>query len=119
MEPTPEQRERWELEQIKQSQSRLNAKPIGSVMRRLLNTKGYGAVKSSQSLEETWPKIVDAKLISSTRLGKISRGALLVEANSSQALQELHFQQRTILKRLQTELPEQKITRLTLRLASF
>ncbi len=44
---------------------------------------------------------------------------LLIEANSSQALQELHFQQATILKRLQAELPEQKITRLNLRAPPF
>lgn len=119
MEPTPEQRERWDLEQIKQSKSRLNARPIGSVLRKLLNTKGYGAIKSAQSLQDIWSEIVGEKLLPVTRLGKVTRGALLVEANSSQALQELHFQQTAILKRLQAELPEQKITRLNLRLATF
>lgn len=119
MEPTPEQVEQWELQQIKQSHSRLYAKPIASVMRRLLSTKGYGAIQSAQSLQDIWPKIVGEKLISTTRLGKISRGALLIEVNSSQALQELHFQKATILKRLQADLPEQKIQRLTLRMATF
>jgi hypothetical protein len=119
MEPTDEQREKWELQAIKQSQSRLNARPISSVMRRLLSSKDYGAIQSTQSLVDTWPKIVGDKLAAATRLGKISRGALLVEANSSQALQELHFQQTTILKRLQAELPEQKIQRLSLRMATF
>lgn len=119
MEPSPEQREKWELQQIKQSQSRLNAKPIASVMRKLLNSKSYGAIQSSQSLNDLWPMIVDVQLARSTRLGRVSRGALLIEANSSQALQELHFQSRTILKRLQAELPHQKIIRLQLRMASF
>lgn len=119
MEPTPEERERWELQQIKQSHSRFYARPIGSVMRRLLNSKNYGAIQSSQNLQDVWPQIVGEKLVAATRLGKISRGALLIEANSSQALQELHFQKATILKRLQAELPEQKILRLTLRSATF
>ena len=119
MEPTAEQRELWELQQIKQSQSRLNARPMSSIMRRLLSSKAYGAIQSSQNLQELWPKIVGEKLVASTRLGKISRGALLVEANSSQALQELHFQAGVILKRLQAELPEQKIVRITLRMGTF
>ncbi len=119
MEPTPEERERWELEQIKQSHSRLYARQIGTVVRKLLTTKGYGAIQSTQSLQETWAGIVGEKLAAATRVGKISRGALLVEANSSQALQELHFQNQTILKRLKAELPEQKINRLNLRTATF
>lgn len=119
MEPSPEQREQWELQQIKQSQSRLNARPIGSVMRKLLNSKSYSAIQSANSLQTIWPTIVDVQLVQATRLGRVSRGALLIEANSSQALQELHFQSRTILKRLQAELPEQKIIRLQLRMATF
>lgn len=119
MEPTPEQRERWDLEQIQQTKSRLNARPIGSVIRRLLNSKHYGGIQSAQSLKDIWSQIVGEKLQASTRLGKVTRGALLVEVNSSQALQELHFQQATILKRIQTELPEQKIVRLNLRSATF
>ena len=119
MEPTPEEREQWDLQQIKQSHSRFYARPIGTVMRRLMNSKNYGAIQSSQSLQDVWPKIVGEKLVAATRLGKISRGALLIEANSSQALQELHFQKATILKQLQVELPEQKISRLTLRSATF
>ncbi len=119
MEPTPEERETWDLQQIKQSRSRLHARPIASVMRRLLNTKGYGAIQAAHDLEGTWLKIVGEKLGPATRLGKIARGVLLVEVNSSQALQELHFQQTRILKQLQSELPEQKIERLNCRIASF
>ncbi len=53
MEPTPEEREQWDLQQIKQSHSRLFARPIGSVMRKLLSSKSYGAIQSSKSLSDS------------------------------------------------------------------
>jgi predicted nucleic acid-binding Zn ribbon protein len=112
MKPTPEQIEQWELEQIKQGHSHLFARPIRSVVRKLMAQKDYGAIESTQALFELWPKIVGEKLVATTRVRKISRGTLLIEASSSQALQELHFQKTALLKKLNAELPAQKILRL-------
>jgi hypothetical protein len=119
MDPTPEQREQWDLQQIKQGHSHLFARPIGTVMRRLLREKGYGAVESNQALADVWVGVVGDKLAATTRVGKISRGTLMVEVNGSQALQEIHFQKSTILKAVQAALPAQKITDLRFRHVSF
>jgi predicted nucleic acid-binding Zn ribbon protein len=118
-EPTPEEREQFDLAQIKQSNSRLFARPISSVMRKLLAEKGYGAVEAAQGLIDVWPSLVGAKLAAATRVGKVSKGVLHVEVNSSLALQEVHFQKSTILKALQTQLPAHKITDLRFRIAAF
>lgn len=118
-EPTPEEREQWDLAQIKQSNSRLFARPISTVMRKLLAEKGYGAVEASQSLVDAWPALVGDQLAAATRVGKVAKGVLLVEVNSSLALQEVHFQKSAILKTLQSKLPAHKITDVRFRIAAF
>ena len=117
-EPTPEEVERWELAQIKQGHSRLFARPIGSVMRKLLAEKDYGAAQSAQDLADVWTRIAGPTLAPVTRPGKVSKGVLLVEVANSLALQEIHFQKTKLLKALQTELPAHKVTDLRFRIVT-
>ncbi|MGN6135152.1 MAG: DUF721 domain-containing protein [Aureliella sp.] len=117
-EPTPEEREQWDLAQIKQGRSRLFARPIGSVMRKLLSEKDYAAAQSAQDLTDAWTRIVGQPLASSTRPGKIAKGVLLVEVANSLALQEIHFEKSRILKALQTELPAHKLVDLRFRVVT-
>jgi len=117
-EPTPEQQEQWELQQIKQGNSRLFARPIGSVMRKLLAEKGYAAVQASQELADAWPQAAGESLARFTRPGKLSRGVLLVEVANSLVLQEIHFEKSRILKALQTALPAHKFNDLRFRVVT-
>ena len=116
--PTPEEREQWELAQIKQGHSRLFARPIGSVMRKLLGEKDYLSVQSAQDVVDAWTRIVGEPLAKSTRPGKVSKGVLLVEVASSLALQEIHFQKTRILKALQADLPAYKLVDLRFRIVT-
>jgi len=117
-EPTPEQQEQWELQQIKQSNSRLFARPIGSVMRKLLAEKGYAAVQASQELAEAWPHAVGESLAKYTRPGKLARGVLSVEVANSLVLQEIHFEKNRVLKALQVALPAHKLSDLRFRVVT-
>lgn len=117
-EPTPEQQEQWDLAQIKQGNSHLFARPIGSVMRRLLAEKGYASVESVQQLADAWTKIVGPVLAGLTRPRKVSRGVLMVDVANSQAMQEIHFQKAKLLKQLQVELPAYTLKELRFRIQS-
>ena len=117
-EPTPEEREQWDLAQIKQGNSRIFARPISSVMRRLLAEKGYGAIESAQELLDAWPVIVGERLAKLTRPGRVAKGVMLVEVANSQALQEIHFEKTKILKAIQRDLPAHKVTDLRFRVVT-
>ena len=116
--PTPEEREQWDLAQIKQGNSRLFARPIGSVMRKLLAEKDYGTVQSAQDLLDAWARVISPSLVKSSRPGKIAKGVLLVEVANSLALQEIHFEKTKILKELQRELPAYKLVDMRFRIVS-
>ncbi|MGN6547143.1 MAG: DUF721 domain-containing protein [Aureliella sp.] len=117
-EPTPEEREQWELAQIKQGNTRIFARPIGSVMRKLLSEKGYGAVESAQELLDAWPGLAGERLAKVTRPGRVAKGVLLVEVANSQALQEIHFEKIKILKAIQRDLPAYKVIDLRFRVVA-
>lgn len=116
--PTPEEREQWDLAQIKQGNSRLFARPIGSVMRKLLAEKDYASQQVAQDLQVAWQRAVGPTLTKTTRLGKVAKGVLLVEVSNSLALQEIHFQKTRILKTLQSELPAIQLVDLRFRVVT-
>lgn len=105
-----ESEEQWNLSQIRPRPSRLNAKPIGSVVRRLMAQSGYGQTQANEQLASHWKHAVGETLASLTRPGKISRGILLVHAADSATMQELVFQKRQIVSALQRAMPESKLT---------
>jgi hypothetical protein len=109
-EPTPEEQEKWDLAQIRQQPPRLFAKPIGSVMKKLLAERDYAATQSSSNLLDAWQEAAGTRYLTSTRPGKVTRGVLQVEVASSVILQELHFEKSRILKVLVEKLPEFKLT---------
>ncbi len=77
-EPTDEEIEAWNLAQIKQRNSNLNAKPIASVMRRLMAQRGYAAVQASNDLSNCWSEVVGEVLAKMSCPGNVSRGVLQV-----------------------------------------
>ena len=100
-EPTPEQREAWDLAQIQQRRSRLVAKPIGGMMRRLLASTGYGETQAAAQLLEIWKEAVGPELAAQSRPGNVARGALQVHVANSAIMQEIHFRKKQILHKLQ------------------
>lgn len=101
-----EQEEAWNLSQIRQQRSRLNAKPIGSMIRTLMARNGYGQTQAAEALEEQWRVAAGPTLAGASRPGTISRGVLQVLVSNSSALQELHMCKKQILQSLTAAMPQ-------------
>ena len=109
MTPSEEQEDAWHLSQIRQRRSRLNAKPIGSVIRTLMARKGYGQTQAADELQARWQEAAGQVLGSHSRAGNVSRGVLQVFVADSSALQELHLCKKQVLAALQAAMPHANI----------
>ena len=86
-------------------------KPIADVLAELMARRGYGRVKSDQSLAVAWSETVDESFPAAGRAfrshaGPIRRGVLDVVLDNSTAVQELQFQKHKLLAGLTARLPE-------------
>lgn len=93
-------------------------KKIGDVLSGLLARKGYARVQAASACDEAW-KEAAGKLAAHSRPGNVKAGVLEVIVRNSTALQELTFQKKKLLKRLQEKLPEEKIADLRFRVGSL
>ena len=89
---------------------------IGSVISRLMARAGYDREQSSAGLEAAWLDAVPEHLRAASRPGLVRRGVLEVFVSHSAHVQELAFQKRAVVARLQTLLPTEGITDIRCRL---
>lgn len=106
--PTPEEQEQYELSQIKQRPSRLQAKPIAGAIRQMMIRRGLGQTQAAQELHDAWNKIA-GPLASVSRPGNVARGVLQIFVQDSSALQELHLQRKMLLEQLRQAMPQLQI----------
>lgn len=116
-EPNESQQEAWNLAQIKQRRSRLVAKPIGSVVRRLMTQSGYGQTQAAAELNSHWAAAVGAELAERSRPGNVSRGVLNVNVSDSATMQELYFRKREIILHLKNAMPSLNLKDIRTRVA--
>ena len=74
---------------------------IADVMSRLLARKGYAQLQQGLQWEAAWCDAVGERLSKHSRVGRTNRKVLEITARNSAVLQELTFQKRKLLKRLQ------------------
>ena len=109
--------EAYYLSQIPKPQpTRLGATKVSSLLQRVIQQRGYAAVQSADLLRDAWREAVGSDLAVQTRIGNVSRGSLIVFVPSPVVRTELEFRKATVLRQLQTRLPEFGIHRLTIRL---
>ena len=85
-------------------------KHIAKSLKESLKKAGlYQGVKSIKILE-LWPKVVGEKIANNTEANDIKNGTLFVEVSNSTWRQELQFQKKDIIKKLNKEIKE-KIVR--------
>jgi len=94
-------------------------KKIGSLLSQLMSRRGYAQIFASDALQAALEAEVGVTLASSVRVGKVRAGVLQIFATDSVTLQELTFRKRAILKRLQADLPENKINDVRFRIQSM
>ena len=92
-----------------------NVRPIGSLVNQLMSRRGYAQALANDHLHRVIASAVGHPLDTSFQVGKLSAGVLHIYATDSVTLQELNFQKRSILRLLQAEVPDSKITDLRFR----
>ena len=92
---------------------------IADVMSRLLARKGYAQLQQGLQWEEAWTEAAGAALSKNSRVGKTNRGILEIIARNSAVLQELTFQKRRLLKKLQAAAGENNLRDLRFRVGEI
>ena len=118
LDPTISEEEEWQLSQIRQFKSRLNAKSISSVVQTLMTQRGYGETQAAEKLQTAWQDAVGEPLGPQTRPGKVTRGVLTVHVDSNATMQELYFMKSKIIATLKQSVPEMNIKDLRTRISS-
>ncbi len=91
---------------------------IGSLVNQLMSRRGYAQVAVNEELHQVIATAVGPPLEKAFQVGKLSAGVLHVYATDSVTLQELNFQKRNILRRIQQDMPGNKVTELRFRIQS-
>ena len=91
---------------------------IGSLMNQLISRRGYAQVTVDEELHRTVAAVIGDQLAADFQIGNLRKGVLQIYATDSVTLQELNFRKRAILKRLQKELPQNRVTDLRFRIQS-
>jgi hypothetical protein len=108
--------EAYYLSQIpKPEPTRLGAKKASTLIQRVIQQKGYAAVKSAEVLQEAWEKIVGPGLSAQSRVGRVERGALCIYVANPVIKTELEFMRSQALRELQKQAPEYGIRSLKFR----
>ena len=89
---------------------------IGSLVNQLISRRGYAQVAVVNEIHDAVIALIDEQIRSSVRIGNLKRGVLEIYASDSVTLQELNFQKRTILKKLQKQHPQSNVTGLKFRI---
>ena len=98
------------------SQEKPKVRRLGSIVNQLMSRRGYASATATDELLGAIVAAVDPTLQSSIQVGNLRQGILQVYATDSVTLQELNFQKRVILKRIQTDMPHCRVTDLRFRI---
>lgn len=91
---------------------------IGSLVSQLMSRRGYAQAFANEDLHRAIAAAIGDQLGSSFQIGNLRQGVLQIYAADSVTLQELNFHKRAILKGLQRDLPDNKVTDLRFRIQS-
>ncbi len=89
---------------------------IGSLVNQLMSRRGYAQATVTSELQSAIVSSVGVELASSLQVGNLRQGVLQVFASDSVTLQELNFQKRLILRKIQQDLPHTGVTDLRFRI---
>ena len=91
---------------------------ISSLVNQLMSRRGYAQVTVGEEFHAAIGAAVGAQLGEAVSVGNVKKGVLHVFAADSVTLQELNFQKRAILRRIQKDLPQSNVTDLRFRIQS-
>lgn len=89
---------------------------IGTIVGQLMTRRGYARAFADQDLQIAVREAIGPEAAAAVRIGNLRAGVLQLYAADSVTMQELNFQKRGLLKRIQSQLPNAKITDLRFRI---
>ena len=89
---------------------------VGSIINQLMARRGYAQATASEQLQGIVRSAVGDPLGRGIEVGALKAGVLQVYATDSVSMQELNFQKRKILRRIQSDMPSSKVTDLRFRI---
>ena len=90
---------------------------MAEVIPQLMARRGYARLLSHDDFSAVWLQI-SGVLGQHSRPGRLRRGILEIVVGNSAVLQELNFQKRPLLKSIQQNLPDYKITDLRFKIGN-
>ncbi|MBN2580816.1 MAG: DUF721 domain-containing protein [Pirellulales bacterium] len=92
--------------------------PIGEILSEVIARRGCARVQSTEALESAWSASAGVLAAKYTQVGALRRGTLEVTVAHSTLMQELRFQKRELLEKLESLFPEGKIQDLRFRVGN-
>lgn len=92
---------------------------LADVLHDLVARRGYLQTLSSDDLAATWSSVVGGEFARHSRPGHVRRGMLEVFVSDSSLVQELTFQKRSLLRKLQEAAPSFKVRDIKFRVGGF
>lgn len=96
-------------------------KPISlaDALNEVIQKRGINRMQGDRQLHETWRAVAGEQIASNTKVGEVRGGSLHILVGNSPLLGELvSFHQKSLLKAMQTALPNMKLRSLKFRLNS-
>lgn len=90
-------------------------KDLSRAVSQFVTRWGIAETQSARELEQAWQDVAGPALAARTRVGAVRRGVCEITVENSSLLQQLIFQQRDILQRLQAQKPHFAITQIRFR----
>lgn len=98
---------------------RRGPQPIAELLSELIHRSGLAAAESAAELEAAWQRAVGETWAAQSRAGDLRRGTLWITASSNLLIQEMTFQKREILAKLNQELGDATVRDLRFRVGKL
>ena len=92
---------------------------IKNIVNQVITTRGYANRQGSEQLQTVWNDAIGEPFAPLTQVAGMKRGVLEILVANSTLLQEINFQRPQLLKKIQQQLPEAKITSLRFRIGKI
>jgi predicted nucleic acid-binding Zn ribbon protein len=92
--------------------SKVGVSRLGDVLPQLIAKYGLQQKKNIEGMIQAWREVVGEPYASVTRVAGLKRGVLEIVVPHSAFVQELSFQQKEMLEKIQAALPEEKIKKI-------
>ena len=85
---------------------------VGDILPTVLKSIGLDQRLREQEILAIWPEVVGEEVAARTQPFKIERGVLHVRVDHSTWMQELHFMEQEILRKLKEKAPDIELVRI-------